>query len=327
MLTANELRLLEELASGSVARLEPAPRIGPDGARYPEAEPFLDDAAGVASTLGSLADRGLLVATDERTVRVCPDCGSDRMRAAGCCVTCGSAETASREIIEHLRCGCTRPRGDFETASGEYVCPDCDGTLDALGIDYARMGIQHVCGECEERFDAPDRRLACDDCGSVVAPADAPAVDARTFAFDEERREWLDGRLFVKRDLAARLRERGFRVASNATVRGRSGREYTVHLRATDELLGVDLAVSVAGCLSDDGLTRLQMLREDAGVHPVLVALGESDDDESLSLLADQFGVAVVRPDDLPESGSEPADEPTDRAGNAIESPSPTSAD
>lgn len=327
MLTAEELRLVEELASGSMARLEPAPRLGPDGARYPEAEPFLNDATDAASTLRSLADRGFLVATDERTVRVCPGCGSDRMRSRGCCVTCGSVETDSREIIEHLRCGCTRPRADFETAGGDYVCPDCDRTLDALGIDYARMGTQHVCGECGDRFDSPDPRFVCDDCESVVAPADAPAVDARTFAFAEERREWLDGQLFVKRDLAARLRGSGFLVASNATIRGRSGREYPVHLRATDDLLGIDLAVSVAGRLSDDGLIRLQMLREDAGVHPVLVALGEADDDESLSLLADQFGVAVVRPGDLAEAGSGPAGEPSDRAERPIESLRQSSAD
>ena len=326
MLTADELRLLEELAAGSIERLEPAPRIGPEGARYPEAEPFLNGAESVASTLRSLADRGFLVATDERTVEICPGCGSDRMRSEECCVTCGSVETTAREIIEHLSCGCTRPRTDFETARGDYVCPDCDRTLDALGIDYAKMGTQHVCGECGDRFDSPDARFVCDGCESVVAPVDALELDVRTFEFDEGRREWLDGRLFVKRDLEARLRERGFAVAPNATIRGRSGREYPVHLRATDELLGVDLAVSVAGRLSDDGLARLQMLREDAGVHPILVALGESDDDGSLSSLAEQFGVAIVRPDDLPETGAGSTDGASDRE-SPIESPRPTSAD
>lgn len=326
MLTTNELRLLEELASDPAGRLEPAARVGPDGARYPDAEAFLTDAESAAVALRALADRGLLVAEDERTVHICPRCESERMHLAQVCVTCGSVETFSHEIIEHLSCGCTRPRAEFETANGDYVCPDCDRTVGALGVDYAKMGTQTVCGECGDRFDSPDHRFVCDGCEEVVPPTDALEVDVQAFAFNEERREWLDGQLFVKRDLETRLRERGFVVASNTTITGRSGREYPVHLHAADETLGIDLAVSVAGCLSDDGLTRLQMIHEDANAHPILVALGESAEDESLSLLADRFDVTIIRPDEYPRVESRAADE-SDGVENPVETRSPTSAD
>lgn len=320
MLTANELRLLEEMATGSVERLEPSVEMGEGGVRYPQAEAYLGDAAGVADAVRSLAERGLLVAEDERTFRVCPDCESERMDLRMLCVDCGSDRTFRRDVIEHLACGCTRPRAEFETGRGEYVCPECDGTLRALGVDYTKMGVQHACDACGERFDEPDHRFVCDGCESVVSPADAPEVDASAYRFNEERRKWLEGELYLKRDLERRLRDRGFAVTTDATLRGRSGREYRVHLRATDELLGLDFAVSVVEGLTDHDVARVRMLSEDAGVHPILLTLEDPRRDEALSAVAEQFGITVVGRDEYVEAAD-------GRTAPVTEAENPTSAD
>ena len=44
---------------------------------------------------------------------------------------CKSRNTTAVAVVEHVVCGCVRPRAEFE-ADGEFVCPKCESGIESL---------------------------------------------------------------------------------------------------------------------------------------------------------------------------------------------------
>lgn len=301
MLTANTLRLLEALADGSVEELNPIVDTDDPRSRYPDAERLLDcTSTQVSERLNALADDDLLVKEFHSKLHVCPECSSTGLEFATVCTGCESNRVLKKDVIEHLTCGCVKPREAFEQRNGDYSCPKCGDVLRSVGVDYAKMGELFVCQDCEDRFDEPASRLVCGDCDAAVPPAAADERGLYSYQFNEDRREWVEGQLFVKPALRNLLEDYGYEVDLDATIVGESGREYDVHFCAGDGGFGTDIVGGIADTPTEDEIARLHMVADDVNARPFLVALADTVSDDLLTL-ADHFDVTLLRKDGTTE--------------------------
>jgi hypothetical protein len=110
------------------------------------------------------------------------------------------------------------------------------------------------------------------NCSSLTAEDKVTVVQVYSYSFNEERRSWLEFELKPKRQIIDFLRERGYEVKENATVRGRSGAEHKVDMLATRDdgavAYNIGIGVKVAG--GEVGLNDIFDFDEktyDIGIH------------------------------------------------------------
>ncbi|PSP74128.1 hypothetical protein BRC86_06905 [Halobacteriales archaeon QS_3_64_16] len=170
MLTPGTLGLLEAMADGPLADLEPT--IGDRGTiTYPDAEAYLPDDERASRVLDGLADRGILDREFREKVHRCPECEPTELRYETVCPECGSPETRRETILEHANCGYAAPRERFDA---EGRCPDCGDSFVGIMGEYATVGERHRCTACAWRFSEPEGRLGVGDVHRSYGPRVPP---------------------------------------------------------------------------------------------------------------------------------------------------------
>lgn len=97
------------------------------------------------------------------------------------CLRCGGDELHRRTVIEHVACGCVRPRAAFER-EGRYDCPKC--RADDIGGDAVReTATFYECESCGARFDRPML-----DSGGERLRTDGATADTQTLV-EQARRD------------------------------------------------------------------------------------------------------------------------------------------
>jgi hypothetical protein len=243
MIPPGALGLLEAMADGPIADLEPTFENRSGRISYPAAEEYFADSEDVVRIFESLADRGVLEREFREKVYRCPDCDSMELRYVAVCPSCVSPETVSETVVRHTTCGCAAPREDF-AAGG--TCPECTESFERHGDEYASIGERYRCTGCGWRFAEPDGRLQCRQCSKTVGPTRAPETVVYRYRFAEDRREWLYAQLAARGAVGDVLGGRGFEIARDETVTGASGVTYLLDLYATDDERGLAVIASVA---------------------------------------------------------------------------------
>ncbi|KXA99095.1 hypothetical protein AKJ47_02475 [candidate division MSBL1 archaeon SCGC-AAA261G05] len=299
VLTSKVLRLLEKMLDGSMERVQPKIQAGGKFS-YPEAEEVLDaHPGGAREILDSLAHDDILREEFFDKILTCPECRSHNLKFSLNCPECRSPNTSKREVLEHLSCGNTRPREEFEL-EGSLVCPKCGEELEAIGVDYSRVGELYLCGECGEQFDEPRQEWRCADCSASFPPTGAEEMNLYTYTLNEEKREWVRIQLGPKREVEKILRERGFEVQPNPTIAGKSGVKHSVDVYAADGDWGGKIVVSVCEKPDLRDIIDLHAIAEDVGTRAVLVA--SEPPEKKVKKFADKLSVNILREEDLEES-------------------------
>lgn len=268
MATPGVLRLLEELADGTVEEFSPV--ITEDGGvSYPDVERHLDACDGDSySVLESLAHREILYREFQEKAYVCPECGADGMTYTTICAECGSQNTIEQELLEHVECGGLAPEKQFQAADGEYVCPECEL---AVRPEQTEMLRQHVCQTCGASAAGSVGALQCRECASVYEPREAIEWVLYSYGFEQHGRQWLTTQLSARQALAEMLADRGFAVDVE-TVVGNDGQERPVHLYGEEELLGDRVVGAVHERPDHDAVERLHEIAAAVDARSVLVS-------------------------------------------------------
>ena len=274
------MKLVMEMLEGKFTDIRPQLDLTSElGFTYPTVEQALGvKGKEVVPILESLAEKGI-VRKDffERLLR-CPQCQSMNLRPATHCPKCGSGNIERGRVFEHFVCGYVGLEDEF-TVKGRYLCPKCKVELRTIGTDYQSLGLLRKCYDCNEVFSTPALKWRCMKCSSLTAEDKVIEVNIYSYALNEAKRGWLEFELKPKHQLIEFLKQLGYEVSENATVKGRSGAEHKIDILATKDngIISYNIAIGVEVAGDEIGLGEIFAFDDkayDAGIHDkILVVL------------------------------------------------------
>lgn len=276
MVSPGKLQLIEELAEGTLDAFEPTIDANSGELRYPGAERYLHDRDGpAADVLAELAQWGLLTETFQEKVYLCPNCDSDQLEFTTACPACKSLHVVETEVIHHTECDHVAPKTRF-ASDGDvdmYVCPGCEESINVPDeprsvLEGIEIAHQHVCQDCNGRFETPEARLQCQQCPPVV-PTEASELVLYRYTLNETGRTWLDEQLAARRRVIEALTDREFETRINTAVSTEAGEEIRVHVYAEDDLLNRRIVVTVHEQPDGDDVQLLHEAATAADAHAI----------------------------------------------------------
>ena len=246
------MKLVAEMLTGHIVDIRPRLDFTSElGFTYPAVEEALKVKGREAvSILESLIDKGILRREFFDRLLRCPQCQSLNLRPSTHCPKCGSANIVRGRVLEHFACKYVGIEDEF-ISKGRYICPKCKVELHAIDTDYRSLGLLRKCYDCGEIFNIPSIKWRCLKCSSLFAEDKVNEVNIYSYSLDETKRSWLEFELKPKSQLIEFLKQHGYEIKENATVKGRSGAEHDIDILATrdDGVLthNVAIGIEVAG--------------------------------------------------------------------------------
>ena len=287
-------KLLEAMLQGAISEVKP--QLNPQselGFSFPAVSQLLNITdKEIVSMLESLADEGILERKFFDKFLRCPQCQSLNLRPSYHCPKCGSGNIIRGRILEHLLCKYVGTEDEF-LIKGKLVCSKCQQELRALDSDYRSLGLLYKCRDCTEVFSQPATKWRCLKCSSLTTADKILEVNAYSYFLNEGKKNWLGFELKPKLQLIQFFQEEGYEVKENATMRGKSGAEYTFDILATKEegvvthriAVGVEIATKQVGL---DKVLDFDDKAYDCGIHHKILVVIPALKNEAESFVSQQ---------------------------------------
>ena len=241
-------KLVAEMLAGNIVDIRPQLDFsGPVGFFYPYVESVLEVTSKEGlRILESLTREEILRRDLFDRLLCCPQCRSVNLSPLTHCPKCGSGSIARGRILEHFICNYVGLEEEF-VAKGRYICPKCRQELRTIGVDYQSQGLLRKCRDCGEVFNIPLIRWRCLKCASLTAEDRVTEINVYSYHLNEDKKDWLEFELKPKPHLLEFLRQRGYTVTENATVKGRSGAGHSIDILASkdDGIITYSIAIGV----------------------------------------------------------------------------------
>jgi len=297
-LDPNALRMLEEISKGTMKQLQPSINFLEPKVSYPSAENLMKTTSKqTEEILESLTKEGILKRKLFDKMLKCPECGSLNLKFSMLCSHCRSPDLSREEVVEHFSCGYSGSEREFRGETGKYACPKCGKELKSIGVDYVKLGLLYICRSCGERFSEPEQNWRCLKCSRTFLTAELKETNVYSYEFNEEKGDWLSIQFRYKRRVEELLREMGYKVLSNWTVKGKSGIEHPIDLFATDGALGEKIVIFVCEEADFEKIVCLHAIVEDFPAHPILIT--QKPLTEEMRRLAETLKVSILKEEDL----------------------------
>ncbi len=298
------MKLVAEMLAGDIVDVRPQlDFISEMGFTYPSAEQILKaKGEAVLSVLEFLAGRGILKRNFFDRLFRCPSCQSMNLRPSTHCPKCGSANIVRGRVLEHLICKHVGIEEDFLTG-GRYVCPRCKVELRTIGVDYQSLGLLRKCHDCEDIFNVPVIKWRCLKCSSLNAEDRIKEVNIYSYSLNEAKRSRLEFEIRPKSQLVEFLKQRGYEIVENATMKGRSGAEHKLDMLATrdDGIVTHNIAIGIEVAGEKIGLERIFSFDDktyDIGIHDKILIVIPNLEREA-ETFASQQRIKVLEVKDL----------------------------
>jgi predicted RNA-binding Zn-ribbon protein involved in translation (DUF1610 family) len=298
------IKLVAEMLAGRIISIKPQYDFTAEmGYTYSAIEQMLNVKGKEAlAIMESLAAKGVMNKNFfDRLIR-CPRCQSVNLRPSTHCPKCGSGHIARGRIFEHFACKYIGLEDEF-ASKGKYVCPRCKMELRTIGTDYRSQGVLYKCRDCGEIFNVPFLKWRCLKCSALLSEDETDEAVIYAFSFDESKRNWLEFELQPKVRFVEFLRQHGYKVTENASVRGRSGAEHSLDILAArdDGVISHTVAIGIEIGRERIGLDRIldfDVKAYDSGIHDkVLIVIPELS--EEARKFATYQRMKVLEPKDL----------------------------
>lgn len=240
--------LVSEMLAGRIVDIRPQVDFASTtGFSYPVAEELLDiKGEEVIEVLEALGDAGILVKRFfDRLIR-CPQCRSINLRPTTHCPVCSSGNIGRGRVLQHSACKYAGLEDEF-LQRGAYICPRCHEEVRTVGVDYQSLGLLYKCRDCNETFRLPQIKWQCLKCASVTTEDKVSELSIHYYTFNEDKRSWLEFELKPKLQLIDFMKQRGYLVEENATIKGRSGADHEIDIlaRRDDGIIEYKIAIGV----------------------------------------------------------------------------------
>ena len=308
------MKVVAAMLSARVADIKPQFDFGTElGFVYPMVEQTaMVKGKEAVAIVESLTNKTILRRSFFDRLLRCPRCQSMNLRPSTHCPKCGSGDITRGRILEHVACGYVGVEDEFATR-GKYICPKCKLELRTVGADYLSRGVLRKCRDCNEIFSSPLVKWRCLKCSSLSAEDEIIEVNVYAYTLDEGKRNWLEFEIQPKVRFVEFLKDYGYKVVENSTVKGRSGAEHKVDILASrdDGVVTHNIAIGIEIAREQIGLDRIMdfdVKAFDSGFHDkVLIIIPELG--EEARKFATYHGIKVLEPKDLDTllaAGSQP---------------------
>jgi hypothetical protein len=284
-----DLEFLREIVHKGVLELQPT--FDKSGVNYPDAEPFLKDkdAVAVKSMLERLTQKGTLKSKIVDRALICPHCGSPEIHSKFTCPRCKSESVALTQLIEHTKCGYIGPLSDFSNPNG-LVCPRCKTTLTSEPLDYRIIGNFYQCENCENRFDKPEVKHVCQNCGKPSTSQDVKYEKVFSYRVSDAVVWELGHELPILENIRLFLADKGFTVKLQSEVEGASGVKSFFAIIAEKSNVRIVVDVSLEGDKKD----LVALLAKKVDVNPTRALILDLSGGAELAGLGKIYGIDVV---------------------------------
>ncbi len=126
------------------------------------------------------AETGLLQLVFRDQVQMCPRCQCLPSFRHGC-VNCGSATLVNDSLIHHFACAHVGLASDFETATGELICPKCRQRPLIVGSDFEYATGPYRCLDCSWTDTEREQVAQCLRCSYRFPGSQAHLVELRGY--------------------------------------------------------------------------------------------------------------------------------------------------
>ena len=296
LLNSNVLRMLELASSGSVQEIQPSinstGKIG-----YPSAEEMMNCVSERAiEILEYLANENVLRKKLYDKILKCPECGSSNLKFNILCPRCKSLDMRKGEVLEHFRCGYSEFEAEFRRENGKYVCPKCRKELEAIGVDYARLGLLYVCRSCGERFSEPKQNWRCLGCSMDSTLKELGEMDVYSYEFNKEKGGWLLSQLQRKHRIHEFLVKNGYKTRLDVKLKGISGMNHVLDIWGS-RVIGERIVGGISEETSFEKVVSLHAIAEDLMARAILLVRMEPA--EEMRALAERLNVTILKDEEL----------------------------
>jgi len=242
------MKLLAEMLAGNIFDIRPQLDFTSElGFTYPNAEKALEvKSKEIVPILESLVNEGMLEKKFFDRLLRCPQCHSINLRPILHCPKCDAGNVVRGRIMEHLVCSYIGLEDEFIT-DGNFMCPKCHQVLKAVDSDYRSLGLLYQCRDCMEVIGMPHIRWNCLKCSTLSTEDKITKTDIYRYWLNEAKRSLLEFEIKPKPQLINFLKQRGYQVVENATVKGRSEADHKIDIMATkdDGIITYTIAIGI----------------------------------------------------------------------------------
>ena len=215
---------------------------------YPIVEKFVESNIKIEPILEEIAETGVLVKELYDKMVLCPKCNSRNTTTRYICPYCNSFDIEKSSLIEHVKCGYMDVEQKFRKEK-KLACPKCGSELNKADFDYKKAGVWCKCNNCEKNFDIPTPSHFCRKCGSISTFEEINLKNVFSYKVKEATKKGLSSSPIVNTGITKFLTENGWKVESPASIKGKSGAEYSFDIAAfrgpkKDKTIVIDVAVS-----------------------------------------------------------------------------------
>jgi len=246
---SNAQRVLDRIRQDNITEIKPVydPEKNCTNC-YPIVEKFFDSNVKIEPILEEIAETGVLVKELYDKMVLCPKCNSQHTTTRYNCPYCNSFNIEKSSLIEHVKCGYMDVEQKFRKEK-KLVCPKCGGELNKADFDYKKAGVWCKCNNCEKNFDIPTPSHFCRKCGSISTFEEINLKNIFSYKVKEATKKGLSNSSLVNTGIIKFLTENGWKVESPASIKGKSGAEYSFDIAAfrgskKNETIVIDVAVS-----------------------------------------------------------------------------------
>jgi len=283
------LIFLRQLVQNGILELHPS--FAKSGINYSDASHFLpdQDLIAVKNFLTKLAEKGVLKSKVVDRVLVCPQCGSPEVHSKFACPRCNSENVELTQLIEHKKCGYIGALDNFSKQAG-LVCPRCGTILDSAKLEYRVIGNFYQCENCGNRFDKPEVKHVCQNCGQVSTFQDIKYEKIFAYRVTDDVIREIGRELPLIENIRQFLVARGFTVTLHSEIVGASGAKSLFALTAEKGEKKLVFDVSLEGNKNDI----VALLAKKVDVNPSRAILLDLSGGVELLTLGKIYGIDAV---------------------------------
>jgi len=288
--------LLKMFADRALSELLPEfhPKFG---VRYPGMEEVTGDTQKAKDLLQQLVQAEILRPKFYEKITVCPHCGTKNVIFRYYCAYCGSHEIEKRKLYEHLKCGAIDGDDRF-LKSGKLTCPRCLKPVAKLGLDYRQVGTWFQCRSCGKRFDTPNGRHYCRECGSKFGIKESVLEDIHSYVLDKNAQTEFAREILFLAPLKKIMRDVGYSVEAPSVVKGVSGTSHNFDMVGSKTegskrtIVTIDMAICDGVCGEEYVVSAFAKAFDVSPSKSILIAIPALSD--KAKKLANQYRLEVI---------------------------------
>ncbi len=245
----NSQNLLKRIHEENITEIEPVynPEKGCKNC-YPLIESIIGSDVEIEPLLEEITESGELVKELFDKTILCPRCDSQYISTRYNCPYCNSFDIEKSSLIEHTKCGYMDVEQNFRKKK-KLVCPKCNNILKKEDFDYKKAGVWCKCNNCSKNFDIPTPTHFCRKCGTISTFEEVNLKNVYSYRVKDSPKSGSSASEFVFVAINNFLEKKGWKVESPASIKGKSGAEYSFDIAAfkgskKDKTIVIDVAVS-----------------------------------------------------------------------------------